>query len=309
DINTTSAEFALTGTSYQLVSGKQYNVNFNSELKTGLSQHFNQNFTVPDQTEAAAVAFSKVLDASTKVVAQGTAGVTPPVIAPAGSLRAAAVSVSDVIGFPAGTQFYDTYTSYAAMDYITNVFSIPSSFEGIEHHLMQLKDASGTEITYTGISPYYLSATPALMSMMVVFADSTNGINMQLNMDDYPLVSNADEYVLPFEAVGTFTALVGTDNLEIRITTQVDASKKGTGTTPTANGMNMSGEIYMNGQPFQVEGQNVTIFNCMFNENGIESGYVRAGTQDIGMFARDTTGLKLILLDENGLNKAPIYIQ
>lgn len=47
DINTTSAEFALTSTSYQLVSGKQYTVNFDSHLKTGLSQHFQQNFTVP----------------------------------------------------------------------------------------------------------------------------------------------------------------------------------------------------------------------------------------------------------------------
>jgi hypothetical protein len=307
DINTVSTEFALVSSSYEMISGKNYSVSLHSELKNGLSQHFHKGFTVPDQTEAAAVAMSKALDGGLRGVAQSAAGIVPPVVS-SGSLRGA-VAVATSLGLPANTMFYDTYTAYTPDPNITNVFELPNNTTaGIVRHLLQFLDVNKAEISYS-TTTNNLTAQPDLMNMLVVLQNETAGLNMELYMDQHPLQTSATEYQLAFGGNGTVTAQMGSDELEIRITdAMVDVSKNQTNGL-MVQGMNLEASLYKNDQPFQIDGQNVTLFNCGFNEQGLESGYVVAGTKNIGMFARDTTGLKLIFLNEDGSNGDSIYIQ
>ncbi len=306
DINTVSTEFAFIGSDYELIPGKNYSVSLHSELKNGLSQHFHKGFTVPDQTEAAAVAMSKALDGGLRGVAQSAAGIVPPVVG--GSLRGA-VAVAATLGLPANTMFYDTYTAYTPDPNITNVFELPNSTTtGIVRHLLQFLDVNKAEIAYS-TTTNNLTAQPNLMNMLVVLQNETAGLNMELYMEEHPLQTSATEYHLAFGGNGTVTAQLGSEELEIRINDAMVDVSKSIADGLMVHGLNLEASLYKNGQPFQVDGQNVTLTGCGFNEQGLESGYVVAGTKNIGMFARDTTGLKLIFLNEDGSNGESIYIQ
>ncbi|PKL41897.1 MAG: hypothetical protein CVV41_17175 [Candidatus Riflebacteria bacterium HGW-Riflebacteria-1] len=312
NINTTSAEFALISTSYELIPGKNYSINIHSELKNGLSQHAYKSFTVPDPTEATAVAMSKVLDNGLKGVAMSAQSVNPPVYSgPVGSLRAA-VSVATSLGLPSNTMFYDTYTAYAPEPSMTNIFELPKNLAmGIALHLLQFRD--GTDAGINGISyntsTGLLNALPKTMNMLVVVQQLTAGLNMELYLDEHPLINSSTEYHLAFGGNGTVTAQLGSEEIEIRISDSMVDVSKNTAEGLTVSGHGLEASLYQNGQPFKVAGQNVTIRNGMFDTEGLITAYLFAGEQNIGMLSRDETGLKLILLDENGHNKAPIYIQ
>jgi hypothetical protein len=172
---------------------------------------------------------------------------------------------------------------------------------------MQLFDAYENELAYTTTSPY-LTGVPASMSMLVEFKDASQGLEMELYMDGYPVVTNADFFMLPFEAVGTVT--VALENLEIRINSaQTGISKQGPTAEYVIEGMSLEASLYQNSQTFKVDGKDVTLTNCTFGTEGLKTGTVLAGGSDIGRFERDDTGLKLILKDESGNDEAPIYIQ
>ncbi|MBU1109418.1 MAG: hypothetical protein KKB51_22245 [Candidatus Riflebacteria bacterium] len=299
DINTTSAEFVIGGTSYQLLPGKQYSINFNSDINSGLAQHFYKSFTVEDPSILAAVAITKVLDAGAQMVAQGAAGIPVPTFG-AAPVSMRAVTVATAMDFPAETEFFTSYTGYDAMSDLTNIFSIPASFAGIVHQLLRLKDMTGKELSYTDAAPY-LDGVPSNMDMLVVFEDTTAGIKMQLGLENYTVLTNNNDYVLPFEAVGTVTVQVGTDNFEVRVTgAMVDVAKRGADVTPVANGMNLEGKLYKNGAPFMINDLAATFRYGTFTAEGLNSGYIFAGDKVIATLARPDNVLTLYTMTENG---------
>ncbi len=318
DINTVTASFDFNSTSYNLLPEKQYSVNIHSELKNGLAQHAFKNFTVPDPTEEAAVGFSKALDAGLKNVIEGAALIPPPVITYniGGSLRSAVYDAYAGLGLPDGTQFHTTYTSYAPMSGLVNVFSLPTTVTSIVHQLLQFKDAAGNIITYNPDSaPAVLSAAPASMSMLVVFQNTTAGLAMQLGMQDYPLITDSFQYLLPFEAVGTISVALGTDNYEVRVEATVDVRRDGETTSSSAQGGSLNGEIYKNGQRFQIEDMNGTLQNAyiksgVFNATGLTGGYIYAGeTNPVAMLERVEGILYLKIMGSDGNIAKQIPVQ
>lgn len=316
---TTSLDIPFTTSSYKLIPGNQYSINFQSSLNSGINQHFHKMITVPqtvDPTIQGAVAISKALNEGTQLVSQGAAGVPAPAFpAQAGSIRASmlpgdSVDVDAAMGLPTGTKYYAGYTAYTAAGSLTNIFAMPSDFDGITHQLLRLRNVDGA-LSYSSISPY-LSGNPSNMDMMVVFEKTLGAgtVKMQLGLENYTLLTSNEQYTLPFGAVGTFTTSIVNEQFEVRITNaNVDVSKNDAASAPTVSGLNLEADLYKDGQPFLIDGHAATLVNGIFNTDGLSSGYIHANGVPVALLTRDdASNQKLVLKvkDEAG-NFSEVY--
>lgn len=299
-VNTTTAEFVFQSTSYQLTPGKQYSMNLHSNLETGLNQHAHYFFTIPDQidnTVTQASALAKALDNGLKVVANGAGNI--PVITPASppppSMRLSGTAATNLIPpFPAGTEFFTNYMAYTAAGTLSQVFSMPAALgSGIEHLLIRFKDASGNPMNYNNGGPSWgMTGEPEKMDMLVVYNSVQNSTNiaMELGMEDHPIVSDPDG-TLSFEGIGTVTTqLSDGTNLEIRITDSTfDKRSSGSG------GLNMRAELFVNDEPFKIDGKIATIVDGAYMSHGLYDAKIMLAGETQPAATLERVGGKLYL--------------
>ncbi|KAF1080549.1 MAG: hypothetical protein GQF41_2959 [Candidatus Rifleibacterium amylolyticum] len=302
DINTVSTEFALVSSSYEMISGKNYSVSLHSELKNGLSQHFHKGFTVPDQTEAAAVAMSQALNAGTQVVAAAVQTVNPQMPS-AGSLRASdPVDASTM--FPAGTYFYAVYTAY---NNLVNVFSLVPADTAIKHQLMQFF----TDATSTNPLAYPFTSTPAGLGIIVgIDKDFTTGGNVKMHLEsgNQGLDFMTADSTITTHGEGLVTVDLNGDSLEVDMKNiSCDVSRNGF--TPVDVFGMFEADLYLNGEVFTVENQTATLRNGQFGANGLITADIMAGTTKVAALSRDTSGALILTLAYGTADQKQITIE
>jgi len=302
DINTVSTEFALVSSSYEMISGKNYSVSLHSELKNGLSQHFHKGFTVPDQTEAAAVAMSQALNAGTQVVAAAVQTVNPQMPS-AGSLRASdPVDASTM--FPAGTYFYAVYTAY---NNLVNVFSLVPADTAIKHQLMQFF----TDATSTNPLAYPFTSTPAGLGIIVgIDKDFTTGGNVKMHLEsgNQGLDFMTADSTITTHGEGLVTVDLNGDSLEVDMKNiSCDVSRNGF--TPVDVFGMFEADLYLNGEVFTVDNQTATLRNGQFGANGLITADIMAGTTKVAALSRDTSGALILTLAYGTADQKQITIE